>query len=74
MTTTITPWIHDLARVRPGDRIEAWDQDHLRHAGTVSQVAAHLGVLWVREASTGLPRLIPAREYRLRRTSVAPTT
>ncbi|MEX5304847.1 hypothetical protein RF644_03740 [Kocuria sp. CPCC 205258] len=69
--TTTDPWIHDLARVHLGDRIEVWDQHHLRHAGTVSQIAAHLGVLWVREASSGLAKLIPADEYRLRHTSVA---
>lgn len=69
--TTTDPWIHDLARVHPGDRIEVWDQHHLRHAGTVSQMASHLGVLWVREASSGLPKLIPAQDYRLRHTPAA---
>ncbi|MEX5303485.1 hypothetical protein, partial [Kocuria sabuli] len=52
--------------VRPGEMIEVWDEHHLRHAGTVSQVAAHLGVLWMREASSGIPKLIPVDEYRLR--------
>ena len=65
--TTTDPWLHDLARVRPGDRIEVWDAHHLRHAGTVSQVAPHLGVLWVREANTGLPKLVPTEGHRLRR-------
>lgn len=69
--TTTDQWIHDLTRVHPGERIEVWDEHHLRHAGTVSQVAAHLGVLWVLEASTGLPKLIPAQHYRLRHASVA---
>lgn len=69
--TTTDPWIHDLSRVRPGDRIEVWDEHHLRHAGTVSQVAFHLGVLWVREASSGIPKLIPAEEYRLCHASAA---
>ncbi len=69
--TTTDPWIHDLARVRPGEMIEVWDEHHLRHAGTVSQVAAHLGVLWVREACSGIPKLIPVDEYRLRHASLA---
>ncbi|MGQ1838638.1 hypothetical protein ACT4S2_09285 [Kocuria turfanensis] len=69
--TSTDPWIHDLARVHPGDRIEVWDEHHLRHTGTVSQAAPHLGVLWVREASSGIPKLIPAEEYRLRRAPVA---
>ncbi|MUN63782.1 hypothetical protein GMA12_11630 [Kocuria sediminis] len=71
--TSTDSWIHDLAGVHPGDRIEVWDQHHPRHTGTVSQVAAHLGVLWEREASSGLPKLIPAQEYRLRHTPTAPT-
>ena len=69
--TTTDPWIHDLARVRPGELIEVWDEQHLRHAGTVSQVAAHLGVLWVRETSSGLPKLVPTEGHRLRHTSFA---
>lgn len=69
--TTTDLWIHDLTRVHPGECIEVWDERHLRHAGTVSEVAAHLGVLWVREASSGLPKLIPAGEYRLRHASFA---
>ena len=69
--TTTDPWTQDLDRVHPGDLLEVWDQHHLRHAGTVSHVAAHLGVLWVREASTGLPRLILAQDYRLRHTPAA---
>lgn len=68
---TTDPWIHDSARVRPGDRVEVWDQDYLRHRGTVSQVASHLGVLWILEDTTGLPKLIPVKEYRLRHTSFA---
>ncbi|GGG72550.1 hypothetical protein GCM10011374_41620 [Kocuria dechangensis] len=57
--------IHDLTLVHPGDRIEVWDQDHLRHAGTVSQAAPHLGVLWILEDATGIPKLIPAQDHRL---------
>ena len=69
--TTTDPWLHDLTRVRPGDRVEVWDQHRLRHAGTVSQVAAHLGVLWVREANSGLPKLVPIEGHRLRHASAA---
>ncbi|HSK33399.1 MAG TPA: hypothetical protein VK903_07940 [Propionicimonas sp.] len=69
--TTTDRWIHDLARVRPGDPIEVWDEQHLRHAGTVSQVASHLDVLWVRETSSGLPKLVPTEGHRLRHASAA---
>ncbi|PAU90965.1 hypothetical protein CK505_08445 [Kocuria sp. WN036] len=61
---------HDLTRVHPGDWIEVWDQNHLRHAGTVSQAAPHLGVLWILEDATGIPKLIPAQDYRLRHAPV----
>ena len=44
---------------------EVWDQEQLRHRGTVSQVAPHLGVLWIVETTTGLPKMIQAQEYRL---------
>lgn len=69
--TTPDTWIHDSVRVHPGERIEAWDQDHLRHRGTVSQVAPHLGVLWIFEDGTGIPKLIPAQDYRLRHAPAA---
>ena len=68
---TITDaWISDAAGVLPGDRIEVWDQDHLRHRGTVSQVAPHLGMLWIFEDATGVSKLIPAQDYRLRHAPV----
>lgn len=59
-------WIVGLSRVHPGDPIEVWEGRQLRCTGTVSQVAPHLGVLWIVEASTGLPKLIEARSVRLR--------
>lgn len=59
-------WILGLSRVQPGDRIEVWDRQRRRHIGTVSQVAPHLGVLWILEDHTGIPKLIPIRDYCLR--------
>lgn len=64
--TTDDTWVHDPARIRPGDRIEVWEQDHLRHVGTVGQCAPHLRLLWILEAGTGSRRLIPVHGYRLR--------
>lgn len=64
--TADDPWVHDPARIRPGDRIEVWEQDHLRHVGTVGQSAPHLRLLWILEAGTGSRRLIPVHGYRLR--------
>lgn len=64
-------WVLGLSRVQPGERIEVWDQQYLRHVGTVSQVAPHLGVLWINEAHTGVPKLISIQDYRLRHVPVA---
>lgn len=64
---------HDLTRVHPGDRIEAWVQGHLRHTGTVSQAVPHRGVLWILQDATGIPMLIPAHDYRLHHISAALT-
>ena len=65
-TTAPARWVLGPARLAPGDRIEVWEHRRPRYTGTVSQVAPHLGVLWVRESRSGLPKLIPAQEYRLR--------
>jgi hypothetical protein len=60
-------WVRDPALIRPGDRIEVWEQETLCHVGTVGQSAPHLGLLWVLEAGTGARRLVPVHGYRLRR-------
>lgn len=62
-------WILGLSRVQAGDRIEVWDRRHRQRnglAGTVSQVATHLGVLGILEARSGIPKLIPVQDYCLR--------
>ncbi|WP_298589670.1 hypothetical protein [uncultured Kocuria sp.] len=69
--TTDDAWVHDPARIRPGDRIEVWEQDHLRHVGTVGQCAPRLRLLWILEAGTGSRRLIPVDGYRLRLSPLA---
>ncbi|KLU10213.1 hypothetical protein ABL57_08000 [Kocuria sp. SM24M-10] len=57
--------------IRPGDRIEVWEQGTLCHVGTVGQSAPHLGLLWILEAGTGARRLVPVHGYRLRRSPLA---
>lgn len=64
-------WIMGLSRVQPGDWVEVWDRRSLRHVGIVSQVAPHLGVLWIVEMSTGFPKLISLQDFRLRYPPVA---
>lgn len=64
-------WILGLSRVQPGDWVEVWDRRSLRHVGAVSQVAPHLGVLWVVDVNTGIPELISLQDFRLRYAPVA---
>ncbi|MGQ1796280.1 hypothetical protein ACT4S5_03960 [Kocuria oceani] len=64
-------WLGDPALIRPGDRIEVWEQGTLCHVGTVGQSAPHLGLLWILEAGTGARRLVPVHGYRLRRSPLA---
>ena len=67
--TASSRWILGLARVRPGDRIEAWEHRQPRFTGTVSEVVPQLGIAWVLEDGTGLRRLVSIRDHRLRRSA-----
>jgi hypothetical protein len=71
--TTSNRWILGLARVRPGDRIEAWEHRRTRFTGTVSEVVPQLGIAWVLEDRTGLRRLVSVRDHRLRRSEPVTT-
>jgi hypothetical protein len=64
-------WILGLSRVQPGDWVEVWDRRSLRHVGAVSQVAPRLGVLWIVEVNTGIPKMISLQDFRLRYAPVA---
>jgi hypothetical protein len=63
-------WILGLARVQPGDRIEAREHRQPWFTGTVSEVAPPLGIAWVLEDGTGLRRLVSVRHHRLRRSQL----
>lgn len=65
-------WLLGLARVEPGDRVEAWEHGRPRFSGTVSEVAPRLGIMWIREDATGLRRLVSVRDHRLRRSALVP--
>lgn len=71
-TTAPARWVLGPARLAPGDRVEVWEHRRLRCTGTVSQVAPHLGVLWLEEDRIGTLRLISLREHRLRRCPLVP--
>ncbi|MEX5295853.1 hypothetical protein QYM41_11310 [Kocuria sp. CPCC 205268] len=69
--TASSRWLLGLARVRPGDRVEAGERRQPRFTGTVSEVAPPLGIVWVLEDGTGLRRLVSVRHHRLRRCELA---
>ena len=71
-STAPARWILGLSRVAPGDRVEVWEHRRLHCTGTVRQVAPHLGVLWLLEDRTGIPRLAALRDHRLRRAPLRP--
>lgn len=71
VTSADAAWIRDPGLIRPGDRIEVWEQGTLCHVGTVGQSAPHLGLLWILETGTGARRLVPVHGYRLRRSPAA---
>ena len=71
--TASNRWILGLARVRPGDRIEAWEHRQPCFTGTVSEVVPQLGIAWVLEDRTGLRRLVSVRAHRLRRSELVTT-
>lgn len=64
--TAAEKWIDDPTTIRPGDRIEIWDEFYESCVGTVGQIAPRLGVLWVLEAGTGTRRLFPFEGCRMR--------
>ncbi|MFE7629419.1 hypothetical protein [Kocuria sp. NPDC057446] len=64
-------WILGLARVLPGDRIEAREHRRPCFTGTISEVVPQLGIAWVVEDRTGLRRLVSLRSHRLRRCELA---
>ncbi|MHC5560656.1 hypothetical protein [Kocuria sp. U4B] len=54
--------IYDLARLRPGDRIQVWHRGQLQDVGTVEEAAPSLGVVWIREGLDGYRRMIHAHD------------
>ena len=55
----------DRTRWRPGDHIEAWEQQVLRYTGTVEVSAPELGVVWILESGIGFRKMLSVDQYRL---------
>lgn len=62
----LEPQICSLHALRTGNRIEVWDHGGLRYSGWVEELAPKLGVVWIREASTGERKLISTEEHSIR--------
>jgi hypothetical protein len=58
--------IDDLARLRPGQRIQLWHRGQVQCVGTVEEAAPALGVVWIREALDGYRRMIHTQDTELR--------
>lgn len=69
--TAAETWMTDLSQIQSGDRIEIWDEFYESYVGTVGQVSHRLGVLWILEAGTGVRRLFPFTDCRMRRAPLA---
>ncbi|MEX5272028.1 hypothetical protein [Kocuria sabuli] len=51
--------------LRPGSSIQAWRHDVLHYQGVVEETLLGSGVLWIREHSSGVRKMIDLQEYRL---------
>ena len=60
------PFIDDLTTVHVGHRLEAWSGGVLHHLGLVEEKLPELGVLWIREAGTGLRKMLDTASFDLR--------
>jgi hypothetical protein len=56
----------DLARLRPGDRLEARRDGQVLHCGVVEATVPRLGVVWIRERSTGYRKMLSTDDFELR--------
>lgn len=54
-----------IEHVTPGDAIEARRDGHVLHRGTVTDVAPHLGLLWIMDTLTGGRRLLDIAELEI---------
>lgn len=57
----------DWGLLLPGEQIEAHRGAMVLHRGAVEEAIPHLGVLWIRETSTGTRKLLSRDDVVLRR-------
>ncbi|WP_139318525.1 hypothetical protein [Kocuria sp. CNJ-770] len=52
----------DRGQLRPGERVEVHRDAVVHHLGIVDEAAPHLGVVWIRDAGTGIRRMLSRDE------------
>ncbi|GGG71828.1 hypothetical protein GCM10011374_40710 [Kocuria dechangensis] len=65
MTEEYVP-IENLEWLRIGDVIEAHRDGVLHHRGTVEETDPRAGAVWIRETSTGQPKMLILGDFDLR--------
>lgn len=57
----------DWGKLRPGEQVEAHRGAMMLHRGVVEEAVPHLGVIWIRDISTGTRKLLSHDDVVLRR-------
>ncbi|MFF0989367.1 hypothetical protein [Kocuria nitroreducens] len=57
----------DWGMLRPGEQVEAHRGAVALHRGVVEETIPHLGVVWIRDSSTGTRKLLSHDDVVLRR-------
>ncbi|MFE7629000.1 hypothetical protein [Kocuria sp. NPDC057446] len=57
----------DWGELRPGEQVEAHRGAVLHHRGVVEETVPHLGVVWIRDISTGTRKMLSHDDVVLRR-------
>jgi hypothetical protein len=63
----VTALITDISSLSRGDHIEA-RRGSVCYRGRVKEIAAGLGMVWIREHGHGGRRALPSEDYSIRRT------
>ncbi|MFI7482487.1 hypothetical protein ACH9EU_08710 [Kocuria sp. M1R5S2] len=59
-------------QVRPGQRVVAHQGAAVLHRGVVEETIPHLGVAWIRDATTGARKMLSRDDTTLRRGVIPP--
>ena len=65
----LTPPVHNIADLQPGDRIEARHNGITHYFGQIDHVVPEHGAVWIIEGVGGMRTLLYQGEYDLHRTT-----